>query len=80
MNHRVHNYHRALLLLLLAVLLGGCATTGMPGSSGERRAERLADNGNHGDAAGEHRGDGADEDEGMDEALTRQLIYKGKLY
>ncbi len=56
MNHRVHNYYRPLLLLLIAVLLGGCATTGMPGSSGERRAERLAESGNYEDAAGQYIG------------------------
>jgi uncharacterized protein len=56
MNNRVHNYRRPLLLLIAAAMLGGCATGGMPGSSAERRAERLAETGSHADAAGEYIG------------------------
>lgn len=57
MNYRVHNSCRTLLMLLASVLiLSACATGGLSESSGERRAERLAGAGNHGDAAGEYIG------------------------
>ncbi|MGB5738997.1 MAG: hypothetical protein WBM54_06585, partial [Woeseia sp.] len=55
MLNRVHNPARTLLLLLAAaLLLGGCATGGLPGASGENRAERLARAGRHDDAAAEY--------------------------
>lgn len=38
-------------LLLLTLLLGACETTGIGGAPGEGRAERLARNGQHSDAA-----------------------------
>ncbi len=43
-------------LALLLALCAGCATGGLPGVSPERRAERLADSGEHAEAAGEYIG------------------------
>lgn len=55
MLNRVHNPARTVLMLLATVLiLGGCATGGLPGASGENRAERLARAGRHDDAAAEY--------------------------
>ena len=47
-----------LLLALSLVLLSGCETSGLSGIAGsvESRAERLANNGNHGEAAGAYMG------------------------
>lgn len=41
-----------LLWLIASAILGGCAAGGLPGSSGERRAERMAAGGDHANAAG----------------------------
>jgi outer membrane PBP1 activator LpoA protein len=54
-----HRPLASLLLLALAlVLLSGCETSGLSGIAGsvESRAERLANNGNHGEAAGAYMG------------------------
>ncbi len=49
-------------LFLLALLMGACETTGLSGlsTSGEQRAERLARDGRHSDAAGRYIGMAAD--------------------
>ena len=48
----------ALLLALALILLSGCETTGLSGIAGstESRIERIAQNGNHGEAAGAYMG------------------------
>jgi len=50
-NHAIKTMRHALLLAAAAVLLGGCATGSLPGSPGERRAQQLADSGEHDAAA-----------------------------
>ncbi len=63
-NHHAHPAGKSRSLASIVVLLGflltlsGCASTGMGGvsGSGERRAERMAQNGQHDDAAGAYMG------------------------
>lgn len=57
MSNRVHKYSRLLLLLLSsAIFLGACATGGLPVNTAEGRAERMAESGNHEDAAAQYIG------------------------
>lgn len=56
MPDRLHKSARLVLLGVLVAFAGACATSGPAVLSGERRAERLADSGEHADAAGEYIG------------------------
>ena len=79
MKQRLHNSGRARFgaaILLAAALLAGCATGGLPGagSSAERRAERLAESGDHANAAGTYIGLAGDAEGAERQRLTLLAI------